>query len=844
MPSIFDCLQRAVDAGELDKVRGRAAQDEFEQLRDRYATIYPTHVAETMAAEDLKEATRRAARSRKHAVVNQLQAMRRIKNIIEAADDPGATLRNLIEYSEGSGYTGESVASIGDALVSQVNGDLARVLQATSKRPGSGKSRNEALLANIIRELHGQRTGDTGASELAQSVKTVQSRLRRMFNAHGGDIGELADYGVAHSHDMRKLLTAGPEAWRADIWERLDWSRITNRSTGKPFAATPGDIPRGADAEAFLDSVYDAITTKGWNKKDPTMSVGGKALYNQRAEARELHFRDGDAWLEYNAKFGTSNPFDAMINGLHGIANDVAQMRVLGPNPRAGLEFAGQVADQRVAMEMRAAAGNAKALKAARRMRENLNAAQTRSAAMFAHIDGSANYPVRTFWANFFGGTRAFLTSVQLGSAMLSSVTDTVTLSAAAKAVGMNGRNVLSRQVGLMSKHATRETAARMGYIASTMAQTGMRSSRYFSDTWSSEITDRLADFTLRASGLNFWTDMGRVAFQMEFAGHLADNAARTFDQIDAPLQKLLRERGISAADWDLLRDERFLFRADNGATFLAPNYWRKAAADALPEAQADALASRLQAAIEEQVEIAIPSVSIEGRTVLVTGAEPGTFMGESQRSMVMYKSFALSLMLRQYRRFLDIPSPLDRTMYAAKMMAGLTLMGGLAIQLKELAKGRDPRPMDDVVFWQASVMQGGGLGLFGDFFAAEANRLGGSMGETLAGPVWSFVGDLSGPVVRNGKAITTGKHTSIGRDASNLVRYNTPVGSSLWYGRLAFDRIVADQIQDFLDPQATVAWRRAERRVQRDYGTRSWWQRGDLLPARPPELSNAIGSP
>ncbi len=841
MATMFDCIQRAVDQGALDKARGRQVQGEFQQLYDRYAAVHPAHQAAAMAAADIKTATAKSARSRRHAVLNQLQAMRRIRDIVESADRPDLAIRNLIEWSEGSGYTGESVASLADAYISQVNARLREVLTETGKTV-TGRSRNEARLVNLVRELHGQKTGDLRAEELADAVRDAQSHMRRRFNAHGGDIGEIADYGLPHSHDAGKLQKMGKEAWKANIRDKLDWSRILNRKTGKPFLHQPGKAPSGPEADAFLDSVFDGIVSGGWSRRDPSFAPGGKALYNQRAEPRELHFRDGDAWLEYNAEFGGAHPFDAMMRGLHGLAQDVAMMRVLGPNPKMGLAFAAQTAQKRAAAAMTAAAGDPAAIKAAQKLTQQVKSATHRAGAMLAHVDGSANIPVNTFWANFFGATRGALTSIQLGSAVLSSVTDTVTIRSAAEAVGMKPNNVLSRHVQLMASHATRETAARMGYIADSLAQSGMRSGRYFADTWSSEITDRISDFTLRATGLNYWTDMGRTAFRMEFAGHLADNAGRAFADLDAPLRDLLSNRGISEADWDLIRDPRFAFDAGKGATFISPNYWRQAASDAMPEAEADALATRLQALIEEQVEIAIPSVSIEGRTMFVTGAAPGTFLGELQRSMVMYKSFAVSLSLRQYRRFMQQPTPLARTMYATKMIAGLTLMGALAVQLKELAKGRDPRPMDERKFWAAALFQGGGLGIFGDFFNAETSRVGGGIGETLAGPVIGFGSDLLKPATNAYRRALEGSPQRPGRDLANLVRYNTPFFSSAWYARLGFDRIVADQIQNFLDPDATTAWRRAERRAQRDYGTQSWWRQGELAPERLPQLSNAAG--
>ena len=88
MTSIYDCIQRAVDAKELNPARGREAQGQFDQLVARYETIMPRPAAEARAGADLKEATRKAARARYHTVVNQLQAMRRLK----AALDPNGIL--------------------------------------------------------------------------------------------------------------------------------------------------------------------------------------------------------------------------------------------------------------------------------------------------------------------------------------------------------------------------------------------------------------------------------------------------------------------------------------------------------------------------------------------------------------------------------------------------------------------------------------------------------------------------------------------------------------------------------------------------------------------------------
>ena len=841
MANIADCIDSAVQQGALQQGQGQAAKQHFQQLYERYATIMPDTQARILAAQDLKEATRRAARSRYHAVVHQLQSMRRISAHIGKSDRPDLALQSLIEFEEGSGYTGESVASLTRAYVTEINAGI-REFMAKTGRNVFGRSRNQKLLENAVRELHAEDTGDAGAKAMAAAIRAQQERMRLEFNARGGDIGKLNDFGVSHTHDPLAMRKAGKDGWTAKIIDRLDWSRITDHSTGKPFSTTP-DLPAAArpQAEIMLGQVYDNLTSMGWNNRAPALTVQGKALYNQRAEARLLHFKGGTEWLEYNAAFGTGDPYGAVVGGLHAMARDVALMRVLGPNPTAGLEFATQHAQKRAQQLRGRKVRNLAGIKVD--IEGETNRAVTRTRAMLAHADGSAATPAEGYEATaaFFGAVRMFSVSTKLGSALLSSVSDLGTIGAAAKSVGMNSRNVIGRQVQLLRSHATRETAAQMGYVADTLATVGASASRYLGDTYAPELASRMADFTLRASGLNFWTDMGRTAFKMEFSGFMAANAGRAFDAIDAPLRDVLAARGITAADWDLLRDPATLFVAPNGAKFLSPHWWLEHQTT-MPREQAEGLAMRLLQVIEEQQEFAIPTVRLRGRVAITGDARPGTFLGELSRSGAMYKNFALSLMFNQARRFWAQPTPLKRAAYAAKMLATLTALGAVAVQLKELAKGRDPRPMDDGKFWAAAVLQGGGVGIFGDFFAAGTNRFGGGFAQTLAGPVVGLGEDLVRPIASNAARAAQGKDILLGRDLANLVRYNTPVASSLWYQRLAFDRLVADQLQQLLDPEADLMFRRASRRAARDYGTDFWWERGAPAPDRAPNLANITG--
>jgi hypothetical protein len=778
----------------------------------------------------LKAANKANTARRRHVVLNQLQTMARLRQAILTAKDPAAALKGLIEYNPLAGLQSESVRSLTEAYVTSINGALADALKEIGPDVLS-RTRNQKLLTGIIQELHNEASGNPVAKAFADTIRAQQQRLRRAFNAHGGDIGDLADFGVTHAHDAGQLRLKGYDAWAEKIHDLLAWDRIIDTSTSAPFAAA-GTKPARADTDRFLKDVYDSITTGGWDDRDPSLAMGGRALANQRAEHRVLQFRNGSAWLDYNREFGTSDPFSAMIGGLHGMARDVALLRVLGPNPRTGLSYATQVAKKRATK-----LGDFK-------LSDRVDRAGKTALAMLAHQNGSANIPHHVGWARFFAGTRATLTSIQLGSAVISSVTDAATITAAARTIGMSPRNVMSRSVQLMASQATRETAARMGYVAETLADSGSTMARYFGQSFGTGLPERMANFTLRATGLSFVTDMRKIAFQMEFAGHLADLGAKAWGDIDAPTRLMLQRRGLTAADWDLIRDPATRFKAPNGADFMTPMHWLETQTK-LPRVEAEGLAMRWQMAIQEQLEMAIPTASLEGRALLQGETRPGTFLGELARSSTSYKSFSLSLMLNQYRRFAEADSwGMNRWAYAAKLSGMLVLLGGLAIQLKELAKGNDPRPMDEGKFWMAALFQGGGLGIFGDFFNAETSRTGGGLAQTIAGPVVGAASDLLRPIASNVTRAVQGQETLIGRDVADLVRKNTPFASSAWYLRTAYSRLVADNLQAFLDPEAELLFRRRMAQMQKDYGTQPFISvRGSGQSPRLPDLSNALGS-
>jgi len=87
-----------------------------------------------------------------------------------------------------------------------------------------------------------------------------------------------------------------------------------------------------------------------------------------------------------------------------------------------------------------------------------------------------------------------------------------------------------------------------------------------------------------------------------------------------------------------------------------------------------------------------------------------------------------------------------------------------------------------------------------------------------------------------------SGKDANMASDTITFAGRNIP-GSSIWYLRLAFERMVVDQMKLFADPDAAKKMRQSERRQLNETGQDSWWGKGSIAPERGPDLSAAFPS-
>lgn len=817
------CIDDLAGAGKLTDEQAQRARFEFARTRDAYDREMGRAQAELFGARDAVDNLKREALEAKRQALLQLLTQSTIlKNIdgfrnSRGRRDDGLAAITLFDRDDRADFSNLHIRR--EEVRGRAHARMVSVLSAF-RRDLAGRGRQRARQDNMVREVFGQGTDDASAREMAQAWTGTAEWLRQRFNRAGGRIPKRKDWGLPQAHDSLAVRKVSFDEWRNEVLPRLDLAKMLDERTGKGF--TPESI------ETVLREVKEAMDTDGMSKIIPSGNSGGRKLANRRLDHRFLVFKSADDWLAYHNRFGQGDPFDVMMSHIDGMARDIAALEILGPNPAATVRWLGQVLRQR-ASRADAKAGSKAATNKARR-------ATFQVEQIYGHFMGTLNSPVNETMARGFASARAFITATRLGSAVLSAVGDVAFGALTARFNGMPATSVLRRQISLLNpaNAADRETAVRLGLIAEEWSQIGAAHQRYGDDFNTPEFARRMADFTLRVSGLSAWTQAGRWAFGMELTGHLAAQSGKSLDQLDRATARMLRRYGIGEDSWNAIRATPAL--EHNGARFLRPEDIE--ARLNLPEGVARQLATRLLEMIRTETEFAVPTASLRARSVLTASARPGTFLGEIVRSGFQFKAFAVTIVHTHLMRALTQQGLASKAQYAAALMVGGTVMGGLALQLKDIAAGRDPRPMTDAEFWGAALVQGGGLGIYGDFLFASENRFGGGLAQTLLGPGVGLAQDTLSLTIGNAAQAIRGDDPKLARDLMRFARANNPA-SSIWYTKLAFDRLVIDQLHKQLDPDAERQFRRMERRRAREFGQEFFFRPGDTRPARAPDLAN-----
>lgn len=754
---------------------------------------------------------------RKHAIAAR-DILTQNKNLAQL-DHPTLSASEVVDrmvapHGDMSGI--QSIDSKARAIASVYRGELVDFY--TNIKGGLGVFTDAELVQKIVRERFNDNTGDPLAKKISDKMGEVFEGMRERFNRAGGDIGKLDDWGLPQTHSLEKIVLAGKQAWVQKAESLIDTSKYVHED---------GSYYSQQEIRELLEYSFDTLSSNGANKTEiGRQSFGGNSKVTSRhSESRVLHFKDAESWMEYQSEFGGMPFVDLIEAHVNGLSKDIALVENLGSNPRNAMRILMDAAEQKDWL---------KGLD-----QNTTGKSRKRAQTMFDEFSGQ-NTPQSEVLANLGLAYRSMNVASMLGGTTISSVTDQAMIAKTASIHGIAYRKTFGELISQLNpkNKEDRELAHSLGLATEEMLGSIARwsddglTSVHGKSQKLARISSGIASQVMRVSGLNALTAASKVGFTkmlMHKYGTLTRDKA--WSDLDAMDRELMEKTGLSERAWKVMRladpvvDRKGNQLMSARSIYEIPDDKLKPFGD--PQKLRDEVATQFQAHLLDEQGMAVVEAGLRERTWMSAGQRKGTGMGELVKSMLQFKSFPAAFLMRHGSRAMAQDGVKGKAAYGASIFAMTTLLGALAVQLKELANGNDPSTMWDsddpqktMNFWTRSAVQGGGLSILGDILVAGTDTSGRSTSDFMVGPFGSDAKALLGLTVGNMTQYYENKDTNAANEAYKLLKNKIPA-QNLWYTKAATNRLVFDELQDVIAPGYREKYlRKAEREHDR---TRFW---------------------
>lgn len=605
-----------------------------------------------LAADELKN----EASLKKRRVALTIAARQRLDTFInnyQGTDGKLEALNRTIAFHADGKSNFLSVESRGKATRDYALSQIQEAFEAVDPR-FFHLFEDEASVRDLVYEMRGQDTGNVRAKKGAKAWADVTELLRRRFNDAGGDIGYLENWGVPQHHSMDKVGRVSRDKWVSDVIGKLD---------RKYYIREDGQLMSDAELTTFLGEAYNTIATGGLNKlSDSGMRLSG-ARANRGNASRQIHFKDADSYMEYQRDYGDRSLWEVMVGHLESISKDIALVETYGPNPDHVFR---SILDEVTAEQATANPQRTGRVKRLANSTENL----------YNFISGKTQPIANPHIARWSDNMRNWMVASRLGSALLASFSDLGTMYLSAKVANLPMNKLFMNQIEAMNP-ANRTELARARRAGLAMESLLGSVNRWAMDNMGPSISRWAATAVMRASGLTAWTDAHKRAYGVTMMGSLGEVVSRTPDlrSLDDNDFRILKSKGITDQDfsvWKLAQQEDW---GNGNTTMLTPESIMRIPDAALqhigpPERVRFEAMRRLLGAVSEEVDMAVITPGAREQVLTGGGLQRGTWKGELTRSVFLFKSFPISVVMRHWTRAMGMPSAGGRAAYIATFLA------------------------------------------------------------------------------------------------------------------------------------------------------------------------------
>ena len=606
-------------------------------------------------------------------------------------------------------------------------------------------------------------TGNNQAYEMAKILERENMRVVQESNFFGASIIYNPKHVTIQYHNVTDMKLAQMQEWVDFVMPLLDEDTTFN-----------GFPPN----RQILEDIYSRLTDKK-EIKDKTVESMSDAL----SASRRLHFKDADAWITYNQRFGHQDPLNAMIEGLTLQSDRSVLIKRLGPDPQTTFDNLKEAIMSQYKVSKATFAGSG---------------VDTR----YDVLSGRNYIPENPTLTKIFNGYLNWHIITDMGKAMLSSFSDPLFQAMTMHYQGKsffsayydtfrNLKKSITKDMDITEKDMFKYLGLGIDGILTSS------SSRYFAQDRLSGSLSKMADAMFMYNGLNFWTNANREGFARMASAYMGDMSLLKWNELSESYKRVLNQYDISESDWALINKAGPYNITEQAALqgrtidsfanelYFTPDHLKNFSASK----QAQQLADKLEIFFVTESRMAVPQPGKNEKAIMSFGFKRGTVPGVLAETFWMFRSFPLTMAIQQYPRMMQ-----NGLGNSSLHLAPAIMLGYASLTAKDLFRGREPKDPFAASTAAASLVQSGVAGIVGDFVYNNFSAYNYGWPEIAFGPAAGDVRDS----VRLFQGLINGDEDAA--KAWSVVKSNIPFGN-LFYLEPAINYGLLYHVQEYVNP-------------------------------------------
>lgn len=785
-------------------------------------------VAKEAAAQLMAEAAKQQQQT-------QLQLVKMSARLREnkAMTDAGIGPLDAVDREVFRNYDGKADVTSLEQIITGKQSYYGIKLSQVLEGLGNSFWQDKTKTLNLVREMLGEKTGDAMAEKAGKAWKELTDEMHTNLREAGGVIGKLDESYLPQGWwSQEKVARMGQDKFidrMAPVFEKT-------QAKGKYYVDDLGQPWSRDRLKEFVGKSWESIATNGHSNTTPGQFKGAGGVANRHAEHRQFHFPDAETTIAVWKEFGDKTVPEIIAGHVHSMSRDIALMEWGGPNPQLTYRT---MRDQALQSEIKANPVDT----------GKLEGRAARMDGYFDYVSGKTDPIAHPRLHRFVSNILPINVMAKLGGAVWASLYgDKVMFEAVRHMNNLPALQTWRTELALLNpaNGGERRLLMRQGLMLDDLRGS---LNRFGEELGNAPLANKGAQVVMQITGMNLVNNARKTALGISLFDAIGTElqAGKEFADLHQSDSRILNNYGITEADWSVWQKAKLEDIGHGNDTALTPQ-----AISRIPDADLIALGFdnpsqarreaivKLLGAVNTETEFGVVTPGMKEHAQFHSLGNNKSMMGEIGKTVLQFKSFPWAQFQRQLDAVANMNTPYSKAAMTAGLLVSTTLAGAMIIQTREMLTGKDPRAMDDWRFWGAAFLQGGSLGLYGDFlFSADKTRYGSGPLETLAGPTVGPLLELG--IVQPLKAARgamDGKDTHFWAQEAHDLKGFAP-GGNVWYTKAALDHLVSQQIFEALSPGYLNSIRRTS---AKEYGQDWWWEPGEFSPERPPNLAAAIG--